>query len=163
MKFDKLNLSDAFRLMVSLFVPLYCGLFGGLATASSVNTWYASLNKPFFTPPNWIFGPVWSIIYVLMGISMFLVWENGLDKEKSRIAILIFACQLAMNVFWSFAFFGFMAPVVALMTILVLWGLILLMIINFYHISKVAAYLNIPYLLWVSFATILNLAIVVLN
>lgn len=163
MKHTDITSSDAFKLIASLFITIYSGFFGGLATFTSVTTWYILLNKPFFNPPSWIFGPVWTVLYILMGISMFLIWRKGITNEASRMAIFIFACQLAVNVFWSFAFFGFHAPIAGLITILVLWSLILLMIINFYHISKPAALMNIPYLLWVTFATILNIAIVILN
>jgi tryptophan-rich sensory protein len=163
MKTNEITVIDALRLIVSLFIPLYCGLFAGLATSATVTTWYAALNKPFFNPPNWIFGPVWIVLYILMGASLFIVWRNGINNDASRIAIILFACQLAVNVFWSFAFFGFMAPGAALITILLLLPLIVLMIINFYNISKVAGILNIPYFLWVLFATALNIAIVVLN
>lgn len=162
-KFNEITLSDALRLIVSLFIPLYGGLFGGLATASSVSTWYSTLVKPFFNPPGWIFGPVWIVLYILMGLSLYIIWENGLDNEKARIAIVIFASQLILNIFWSFAFFGFMAPALGLIVILLLWAAIALMIYSFYHISKPAAFLNIPYLLWVTFATVLNIAIVILN
>jgi translocator protein len=162
-RFNEITVSDALRLMVSLFIPLYAGLFGGLATASSVSVWYPTLIKPFFNPPGWIFGPVWILLYILMGLSLFIIWENGLDKETSRIAIVIFACQLILNIFWSFAFFGFMAPALGLVVILMLLAGIALMIYSFYHISKFAAFLNVPYFLWVLFATVLNIAIVVLN
>ncbi|MDD5181652.1 MAG: tryptophan-rich sensory protein [Candidatus Nanoarchaeia archaeon] len=160
---SEIGVGDAIKLIISLFFPIYAGVFGAIITSFTVTTWYAALNKPFFSPPGWIFGPVWTILYILMGVSLFLVWRKGINSEAARMAIAIFACQLAVNMFWSFAFFGFMAPLVALVTILLLWGLILLMIVNFYHISKAAAIMNIPYLLWVSFATILNIAIVVLN
>ena len=163
MKSENIWLTDAFKLIISIFIPIYTGFFGGLVTFSTVTTWYAGLNKPFFNPPSWLFGPVWTILYVLMGISLFLVWKKGLNNEAARIAIALFSCQLAVNLFWSFAFFGFMAPVAALVTILLLWLLIIVMIINFYHISKAAALMNIPYLLWVTFATVLNFAIVILN
>lgn len=159
----KTTAEDVTKFVISMAIPFTAAFIGSIATSSSVSTWYQTLVKPSFNPPNWVFGPVWTILYALMGVSLFLVWKKGIKTSYDRLAIAFFAIQLAINVFWSFVFFGLQAPAVGLFTILLLLPMILIMIIKFYRIDKWAGYLNIPYLLWVSFATILNLAIVILN
>lgn len=144
------------KLILSIGICLGAGVLGSIFTISSIPTWYATLNKPFFSPPNLIFGPVWTILYILMGISLYLVWT------KRRVP-LIFWAQLILNAIWSIIFFGFKNPTLALADIIALWIAIILTIKAFYKINKLAGQLLIPYLLWVSFATILNLAIVILN
>ncbi|HLC88105.1 MAG TPA: TspO/MBR family protein [Patescibacteria group bacterium] len=139
------------------------GITGSLFTASSISDWYAILNKPFFSPPNWIFAPVWTILYLMMGISAFLIWQKGLKKKGVRESLNLFLVQLALNFFWSIFFFGLKSPLVALICIIALWYAIYLTIKAFSKISKTASKLLIPYLLWVSFATILNLSLVILN
>jgi translocator protein len=152
---------------LKLFIAVvFCELAGIAATPitiTSINTWYRALNKPSFSPPNWVFGPVWTVLYLLMGISAFLIWEKGLNKKEVRVALIYFLIQLICNFLWSLLFFGFYSPLIALIDIFVLWVAISLTIIKFHSISKPAAYLLIPYLLWVSFAAVLNLSIVVLN
>jgi tryptophan-rich sensory protein len=130
-------------------------------TTSSIPTWYASLIKPSFNPPNWIFGPVWTTLYLLMGISLYLVWIRG--AKKNRTALIWFGSQLALNSIWSILFFGLKSPLSAFIEIIFLWITILITIIYFYKTSKPAAYLLIPYILWVSFAAVLNISIVILN
>ena len=132
-------------------------------TISSIPTWYQTLQKPPFSPPNWIFGPVWTILYFLMGVVAYLIWVKGLEKKAVKTALKFFLAQLLFNFFWSLLFFGLHSPILGLIDILILWALILITIIKFSKISKTAAYLLVPYLLWVSFATILNLSIVLLN
>jgi tryptophan-rich sensory protein len=156
-----------------ILLCLFAGLIGSAATFLSITTWYANINKPSFSPPNWIFGPVWTTLYVLMGIAAYLVYEKGtqIEKENSKkikkteiaAALNIFAFQLALNVLWSLVFFGFHSPLGALVVIMLLWLLIFVSILRFYPINKYAAYLMIPYMLWVSFASILNLFIFLLN
>ena len=149
-----------------LIAVIGCELVGILATPftlAAIPTWYSTLNKPPFSPPNWIFGPVWTTLYFLMGISAFLIWQRGLKKRQVKEALLYFVAQLFLNFIWSILFFGLRSPILGLLDILILWMLILVTMIKFYKISKLASYLLIPYLLWVSFATILNLSIVILN
>lgn len=153
------------------FIPLFFSIgvcflaaaAGSAFTMESINTWYVTLNKPFFNPPNWVFGPVWTLLYLLMGISLYLVWITKTGKEKKRQAITLFFIQLGFNVLWSILFFGLKSPSAALLGIIVLWMAIILTIRNFLGVSKLAAWLLIPYLAWVSFATILNLSIFLLN
>lgn len=153
------------RLLKLFFAVLICegiGILGSFFTISEITTWYATLNKPFFNPPNWIFGPVWTSLYALMGVSIFLMLEQKLKNEENKI-IFLFSLQLFLNFLWSVIFFGFHLPLLALIEILLLWGSILYLIIKFYKYSKPASFLLVPYLLWVSFATLLNASIVILN
>ena len=150
------------KLIVSIALPLGVGAIAGMFTAQSVPEWYAALNRPSFNPPNWIFGPVWTTLYILMGISLFLVWKQGVSKERNR-AILIFSLQLLLNFAWSFIFFYFHMIGFALVEIILLWVSIVIMLVFFYKVKPVASYINIPYLLWVTFATILNAGYYFLN
>ena len=151
------------KLIASIIICLGIGSFGGFATASSVSTWYVTLNKPFFNPPSWLFGPVWTLLYILMGISLYLVWSKKLKPNVQKKALGLFGIQLILNFFWSLIFFGLRNPLLAFVEIVLLWVSILFTIIYFWRVSKPAASLLIPYILWVSFASVLNLAIVVLN
>jgi tryptophan-rich sensory protein len=144
-------------------ISFFAGLVGSIFTTPSIPTWYASLVKPAFSPPNYVFGPVWSILFLLMGISAYLVWKEGFGKKKVKIALKIFFVQLALNTLWSILFFGLKSPMVSLAEIILLWVLIFITIKKFYEISKIAGSLLIPYILWVTFASILNLSIVLLN
>jgi len=146
------------KLVISIIICQLAGVIGSVFTAKSVSTWYLTLNKPFFSPPNWLFGPVWISLYCLMGVALFLVWQ-----KKDKKAISIFGAQLVLNSFWSIAFFGLKSPLFGLITIIVLLVLILLTIIRFFKISKFAGWLLIPYILWVSFASILNFYLWILN
>jgi tryptophan-rich sensory protein len=150
------------KLIVSLFLPLSVGAVAGMFTSQAVPTWYASLNRPFFSPPNWVFGPVWTSLYILLGISFFLIWKEEASKERD-LAIWVFSIQMLLNFAWSFLFFYFNLIGVALIEIILLWISIALMIYLFNKIKPFAAYLNIPYLLWVSFAAILNAGYYFLN
>lgn len=151
------------KLVIAILICQLAGVIGSIATFPSIPTWYAALNKPAFNPPNWIFGPVWTTLFTLMGIAAYLIWQVGYQYPKVKQALKIFALQLILNSFWSILFFGLQNPLAALIEILVLWATILTTIILFRRLSKVAGWLLIPYLLWVSFAAVLNLAIVVLN
>ena len=153
---------DIIKLIVSVGVPLLAGGVGGLVTTPAISTWYATLNKPWFTPPGWLFGPVWTLLYILMGLALFLVWRSPRSSMRD-IGIALFAVQLAVNVFWSFAFFGLENTLYGVLTIIPLWVLIAATIFQFYKVSKGAAFLMIPYILWVSIATALNTAIYLLN
>lgn len=149
------------KLGLSILVVLSIGFFSSFFTTGSIDSWYQTINKPSFNPPNWIFGPVWTFLYILIGISLYLVWIN---KAKSKKAVYsVFAIQLLLNFLWSILFFGNQMILGALIEIIFLLIAILFNIILAYKISKPAAYLLLPYLLWVSFATILNFAIWILN
>jgi translocator protein len=150
------------RLVLCITLPLFIGGVSGIATADAIPGWYQTLNKPFFNPPNWLFGPVWTTLYILMGVSLFQI--SSLPKSELRTkAIQIFILQLTLNFFWSFLFFYFHQPEIALLEIIGLWVCIAVMIHLFKKLKPVAGYLNIPYLLWVSFASILNGAYAWLN
>lgn len=150
------------KLILCITLPLIIGGISGVATASSINTWFVDLNKPSFNPPNYLFGPVWTILYVLMGISLFLILQKPNTKERKN-AIVIFGIQLVLNFCWSFLFFKFHLLGIALIEIIVIWLSIITMIFLFMKVNKTAAYLQIPYLLWVTFASLLNGAIWYLN
>lgn len=151
------------KLIISVVGCELVGILGSIFTFSSISTWYATLNKPSFAPPNWIFGPVWTLLYFLMGTSFYLIWQGGWQKKKAKIARKYFLAQLALNFIWSPVFFGLRSPLLGLIIIVAMWTLIVLTIRKFYPLSKWAAYLLVPYLLWVSFATVLNASIVALN
>ena len=143
------------KLVFSVGICLLAGGVGAIFTTQAIPTWYATLNKPILSPPNWVFAPVWTTLYILMGISLYLVWKKKIPT--------IFWIQLVLNAAWSIIFFGWHNPLLALVDIVALWIAIVLTIKSFYKISKLSAYLLYPYLAWVSFAAILNLAIVFLN
>ncbi len=138
------------------------GSISGLANVGNINGWYATLNKPSFSPPNFLFGPVWTTLYILMGISLYLIIQSP-KTDARNTALIIFAFQMALNFSWSFLFFYFKWPGIAFIEIIIMWISIIMMIITFYRISPVSAYIQIPYLLWVSFASVLNGAIWYLN
>jgi benzodiazapine receptor len=150
------------RLIISLGIVFVAALVGGLVTYPSITSWYADLTKPFFNPPNWIFGPVWTVLYTLMGVSLYLVWTSK-NKQPRRRAFALFGTQLVLNVLWSVAFFGLHWPFVAVLVIVALLAAIVATMMSFWPFSKRAAYLLIPYLLWVSFAMALNISISILN
>jgi tryptophan-rich sensory protein len=157
-----MKISHIIKLIISILLPLSVGAIAGMFTSQAVPIWYASLNRPCFSPPNWVFGPVWTSIYILLGISFFLIWKEKASKERD-LAIKVFSIQMLLNFAWSFLFFYFNLIGVALIEIILLWISIAAMIYLFYKIKPFAAYLNIPYLLWVSFATILNTGYYFLN
>ena len=156
-------LSDLLRLALSIAVCQLAGFVGSIFTRTSVGTWYANLEKPSFTPPNWVFSPVWITLFVLMGIAAFLVWNKGLSDQRVKIALSIFAVQLILNVLWSVMFFGLRSPLAGLIEIAILWIAILLSIFYFLKVSNIAGILLMPYILWVSFAAVLNFSIWRLN
>ncbi len=155
------------KLIISILIPLAIGYFSSFFNLNAIPTWYATLNKPFFNPPNWIFGPVWTILYVLIGISIYLVWTSKAkiksEKQRKKKAYYIFAIQLILNFLWTVLFFGLNLILPALIEIILLWFAILINIIFVYKISKTSSYLLIPYFLWVSFATLLNIYFLILN
>jgi translocator protein len=150
------------KFIVSIAIPLGLGSLAGMVTSEAIPEWYASLNKPFFSPPNWLFGPAWTTIYILLGISLFLVWKQPPSANRNR-ALLMFAVQMVLNFAWTFIFFYFKELQLALIEIVVLWLSILVMMLWFYKLKPIAAYLNIPYILWVTFATVLTAGYYFLN
>lgn len=144
-------------------IPLLAGVIGSFSTMSSIPSWYAGLIKPPLTPPNWLFGPVWTTLYILMGIALYLVVREGTEKKPVQLGIIIFAAQLIVNVLWSLVFFGLRSPLSGLITILVLIALVLATIYFFYQVSRTAAALLVPYIAWICIATYLNAMILVLN
>ena len=151
------------RLVCSVSVCLLTGFLGSFITVDSVATWYADLSRPSFTPPDWTFGVVWPILYVMMGISAFLIWNSGIHRRQVKVALGFFAVQLVLNGLWTPIFFGLHMMGVAFVEILLLWAAILATILAFRRISKAAALLLLPYILWVSFAAVLNAALWLLN
>jgi len=149
------------KLIVSLAIPQLAGAIGSLFTMDSISSWYTTLAKPEFTPPNYVFGPVWITLYFLMGISLYVVWTS--DRLKSRTPLIIFGVQMFLNSIWSIVFFGLESPPFGLLVIVTLWGTIALTILSFWKMSKLAAYMLLPYIAWVSIATYLNYGIWVLN
>jgi translocator protein len=173
------NKRDLKKFIISILICQAAGLVGSFFTTPKIKTWYDIINKPSFTPPGWFIGLVWTILFLLMGVSLYLAWENNFkcqisDKDKKikawnrfskklwtgtwreENAILIFALQLFLNILWSILFFGLQSPGLAFFELIMLWWAILYTIANFYRISKTAAYLLIPYICWVSFAGFLN-------
>jgi len=155
--------SKILKLMMAILFCQVVGVVGSLFTYPSIQTWYATVRKPDFTPPNWVFAPVWITLFVLMGVSAYLIWNEGLQNRNVRVALLIFGIQLVLNMLWSFLFFKLQSPLYAFFEIIILWVVIILTITNFFKISKIAGLLLIPYIIWVSFAAILNFSIVRLN
>jgi len=151
------------KIVICTAICMLAGFASGALTADSIQNWYSTLNKPFFNPPNWIFAPVWTILYILIGIAVAMIWHKGLNSNGVKIALGLFISQFILNLLWSPFFFNLQAPTIALIIIIILWFLIIITIMNFNKIDKIAGRLMIPYLIWVSFATILNGAIVYLN
>jgi benzodiazapine receptor len=151
------------RLVSAIVVCQLAGVVGSLFTVSSIPTWYAGLEKPFFAPPNWLFAPVWIFLYALMGVSLYIVWNQGTSKAAVRTAMYTFGVQLVLNALWSALFFGLESPLLGLVGIVALWVAIVVTIFRFYRVSKKAGLLLLPYIVWVTIATILNLSIWLLN
>lgn len=158
-----MQIKAIFKLLIIIIGCELVGIVGSLFTFSAIANWYSTLNKPFFSPPNWLFGPTWTLLYLLMGVAIFLIIQNKQKTKQVKKAVQIFILQLALNFIWTPIFFGLKAPLLALLVIIALWFAILATIKSFWPISKLASSLLIPYLLWVSFATLLNGAIVWLN
>lgn len=151
------------RLLVVLLITFLAGFIGQLFTTPSIPTWYAALNKPVFNPPNWIFAPVWTTLYTLMAVSAWLIWNKGLDNKDVKAGLKLFCLQLALNSLWSIIFFGLHLPWTAFVEIVFLGLVIFATIKAFSKVSQLASWLLIPYFLWVCFASVLNLTIVLLN
>lgn len=152
------------KILIVVVSCLAIGYFSGIVTRSAILDWYPTLIKPSFNPPNWIFAPVWSMLYIMMGVAAGLVWNRiDYDKETVKKALVFFAVQLGLNALWSYLFFGLHNPMLAGLEIIVLWLMIYETHIQFAKINKIAGYLFLPYLAWVSFAAVLNASIWWLN
>mgnify|MGYP000572013957 CR=1 FL=1 len=160
---EKSRLMLGFKLIFSLVICQFAGILGSFFTTPYVGSWYAFLEKPVFSPPNWVFAPVWTVLYLMMGLSLFIIWSNQENIKKVKTAIIYFAIQLVLNIVWSLVFFTFQSPLGAIFVIIALFVAILLTTIKFSKISDWAAFLMIPYLVWVGFAGILNITIFFLN
>ena len=150
------------RLLLSVAITLIAGISGSFFTGPAVNTWYLVINKPSWNPPSWLFAPVWTSLFVMMGVALYLVWSTKMS-QKVRQAIQIFAIQLILNVLWSVFFFGMGNFWLAFGEIIVLWLAIALTMVDFYKVNKTAGWLLLPYIMWVSFASYLNFTIAFLN
>jgi tryptophan-rich sensory protein len=153
-------------ILKAFILVIICEIIGftsGIATAGGVANWFQTIEKPFFNPPSWLFAPVWTILYALMGISAALIWQQGIEKKEVKQALILFGIQLVLNFFWSFIFFKYHLLLVAFIEIVTLLTFIILTTIHFYKIHKTAAFLMIPYILWVSFASVLNFSLWWLN
>jgi tryptophan-rich sensory protein len=144
------------KLIGSIVLCEGAGIVGSIFTVNSIQNWYVFLNKPSFSPPNYLFGPAWTLLYLLMGISLYLV-------RKNKFAVKLFLVHLFVNAIWSIIFFGMRNIGLALVDILIMWFMIIVVMIMFYTVKKQASYLLLPYLMWVTFATVLNYAVWVLN
>ena len=156
-------MKKAVGLVVSIVVCELAGIIGSLFTTPSIPGWYAGLTKPSFNPPSWVFGPVWTALYAMMGLAAWLVYEKGSKRPEVRKALAVFAAQLLLNTLWSIVFFGAQQLFGAVIVIVLLGVTILWTILLFRKISKAAAWLLVPYILWVGFATVLNVSILLLN
>ncbi len=147
---------DTMKLVLSIVLPQLVGILSSLASVSGTREWYSTLVKPSFTPPSWVFGPAWTLLYFMMGISLYLVWRKGLSHAGAKVALVLFLIQLGLNAVWSPLFFGMHAPGLALIDILFLWCAIAVTVYLFFAQSRTAGALLLPYWAWVSFATVLN-------
>ena len=156
-------MKKALGILVFVLVCELAGVIGSVFTTPSIPGWYEGLAKPAFNPPGWVFAPVWTILYAMMGLSAYLVYEKGPRRNEVRKALAVFAGQLLLNALWSIVFFGAHMILGAAVLIVLLWAMIVASIWLFSRISKAAVYLLVPYILWVSFATVLNISLYVLN
>lgn len=156
-------MKNIIKLIISIIICELAGIIGSIFTFSAIPTWYAGLIKPDLNPPAWVFGPVWTTLYALMGIALFLVWRKDWDRSDVRKALSVFGIQLVLNTLWSIIFFGLHSPPWAFVDIAAMWLSIIWTMILFYKISKPAMWLLLPYILWVSFASYLNLMLWMLN
>jgi len=159
----RFKLNDAIAVVVFILISEAAGVVGAIFTTDAVATWYPTLTKPAFNPPNWLFGPVWAALYALMGVAAFLVWRHGWSAPGVKVALALFAAQLVLNSLWSIIFFGMHALLPAFIEIIILWLTILATIIAFWRVRLAAGALLLPYILWVSFASVLNFSLWRLN
>ncbi len=151
------------KIILSIVLCNIVGLLASSVTLPAISGWYSTLNKPPFNPPSWLFGPVWTLLYTLMGISVAAIWQMGSHQKGVKHALSIFGIQLMLNGIWSFLFFGFQNPLIAFIEILFLFVLIVITFVRFKELKPWAAWLLVPYLLWVAFASMLNFSIFILN
>ncbi len=156
-------MANMLRFLISLTLPLMVGGLSGFATARGVQEWYPTLTKPPFNPPAWVFGPVWTLLYVMMGVAAYLVWRKGWENEAVKVALAFYLVQLILNGLWSLLFFGMQSPALAFAEILLLWFAIAATIVWFWRVSPAAGILLLPYEAWVSFAALLNGSLWLLN
>lgn len=154
---------NVMKLIGSILVCQLAGIIGGIFTQSSVQSWYAAIRKPGFTPPGWVFGPVWIVLYLLMGVALYLIWNTGVASRARHIALILFFIQLGLNILWSFLFFYLKNPMLGFIEILILLVFIILTAWKFFGLNQLAGVLFLPYILWVSFASFLNYFMWVLN
>jgi len=157
------TLYSALVFIAFLAISQLAGIMGALVTRPAISSWYVHLEKPFFTPPNWLFGPVWILLYILMGIAAFLIWQSSASLSLIRAALILFFAQLVFNAAWSFLFFGMRSPLLGLIDIGILLVLVAWTLVAFMRIHVGAGILLIPYFLWLTYATVLNAAILWLN
>lgn len=150
-------------LIAWIILPQLVGFIGSIFTISAIPLWYETLVQPSFRPPNWLFAPVWTVLYFFMGIAAYRVWSRGIKQSKIRTAMVLFLIQLALNALWSILFFGLRSPGIAFGEIVLLWSFIFITMLHFWRIDKLAGYLFIPYSMWVAFAMVLNASIWYLN
>jgi len=158
-----MKVSIALKFIMCLAVTFSAPLIASLFTRQAISDWYAELNKPFFTPPDWVFGPAWTVLYLLMALSAALVWQKGLANPLVKIALALYLLQLILNGLWMPLFFGLQMPLLALFEIVLLWSVIVLTIVAFARVSKPAVLLLLPYIVWTSFAAVLNFSLWLLN
>ena len=158
-----MKLKDYFALIGSIVICELAGGIGAIFTTAAIPTWYGGLMKPPLNPPSWVFGPVWGILYCLMGIGAFLVWGKGWVRKDVKMALGIFVLQFALNTLWSILFFGLHSPLLGLICLVAMWLAIVWTMVVFWKISRAAMWLLVPYILWVTFAGYLNLGIFILN
>lgn len=159
----RFGLKSPAKLAFSIIICLAAGFFGSMVTITGPGSWYAQLVKPWFNPPGYLFGPVWTALYIIMGIALYLVIVEGMEKPGVKLGAGLFGVQLVLNVLWSYAFFGLESPLFGFIELLILWIFILATIIAFYKVKKIAALLMLPYIAWVTFAGILTYTIMILN
>jgi tryptophan-rich sensory protein len=150
-------------LVLAVGICLLAGYIGSYYTTPEIPTWYASLQKPDITPPSWVFAPVWTVLYILMGLSLYLIIQSGLKNPEVKVGLILFIFQLVLNVGWSFFFFGRHSTFYGFLAIVLLWAILLCTIIQMFRISFGAALLLVPYLVWITFAAYLTYAIMMLN
>lgn len=158
-----MSIPNKYKLPVSIALCLLIGFLSGVSTSENISGWYSTLEKPFFNPPNWIFGPVWTFLYILMGFSAGSVWKSKAPEIQKKKSLFVFGSQLVVNGLWSILFFGMQNPFLAFIDIIILLILIVYTIRLFKPINRMSSWLLYPYLVWVSFASVLNLSIIVLN
>jgi tryptophan-rich sensory protein len=158
-----MRVSTVVKIFIGVVICLGIGFIGSIATQTSVDTWYTALNKPSFNPPSWLFAPVWTLLYILMGVAAGVVWSRGFHHIWVKTALYHFGFQLVLNASWSIAFFGYQSPLAAMFIIVALIILVLLTFKWFKVVNKVSAYLLLPYIVWILYAAALNFEIWRLN